>query len=485
MKESMLKLLRRCDEWMEAHRAEYIADVQKLVRVPSVSRADLAQEGAPFGPDCRKMLDAALAWGREYGFEAEDLNGLAGSITWNNGKEALGIIAHMDVVPVGDGWVYPPFGGTYLPEHDVIIGRGVGDNKGPAVAGLFAMRMLREFGYPMRHSVKLICGLSEETGMEDMQGLGEKGYEFPKLSLVPDAAFPVNYAQKGSVDVDLTSSCEGNLLAFDAGSVRNVIPDLARCVLAADVKNVQEAFARLDEADTAMLTVTACEQGTLVEAHGRSGHAARPETSDNAIQRLAHALTLSGLLRGSCAQVIRQVDELTADSFGQSEGVAYADEASGPLTLVYGVAHLKDGVLTLLGDCRYSISLQGDELAAKLKAHWTARGFAIADFGMTYPFYIPKEDPRVQALQELYREVTGQDDPPYTMGGGTYSRVVPNAISFGPGIPGKVWDRSFLPEGHGGGHGRDETVNVESILTCSKIYAAALVLLDELCTTKD
>lgn len=480
MKEAIASLLQRADEWMEQHREEYIEEIRTLVQVPSVSRADLAQPGAPFGPDCRKMLDAALKRGRHYGFETEDLQGYAGSITWGDGSNALGIIAHLDVVPVGDGWVYPPFGGTYLPEHDVIIGRGVGDNKGPAVAGLFAMRMLREFGYPMRHGVKLICGLSEETGMEDMQQLGESGYAFPRLSLVPDAGFPVNYAQKGSVDADLSCPCEGTLLSFDAGSVRNVIPDLAVCTLALEPSAVQTALSRLDKADTAMLTVTACAEGTRVEAHGRSGHASRPETSDNAIQRLAHALTLSGLLTGSCERAIRELDALTADSFGQSEGVAYSDEASGPLTLVYGVAHLKDGRLTVLADSRYSISCPGDELSSKLKADWTARGFAIDDFGMTRPFYIPKDDPRVEVLQELYKEVTGRDDPPFTMGGGTYSRVVPNAISFGPGLPGKEWDRSFLPEGHGGGHGRDETVNLESILTCSKIYAAALAMLDEL-----
>jgi succinyl-diaminopimelate desuccinylase len=91
---------------------------------------------------------------------------------------------------------------------------------------------------------------------------------------------------------------------------------------------------------------------------------------------------------------------------------------------------------------------------------------------------IPKDDPRVEALQQFYTEVTGRNDEPYTMGGGTYSRVMPNAVTFGPGVPGTKHEYPFLPEGHGGAHGRDEVVSMESIYTCSRIYAAAIAALD-------
>ncbi|MBQ8402786.1 MAG: M20/M25/M40 family metallo-hydrolase, partial [Clostridia bacterium] len=169
MEEKYVKLLKQADEWLEAHKTEFITELQEMVRIPSVSRADLAKPGAPFGPDCRKMLDYALAHGKACGFDTADHDGYAGSIYMGDPENALGIIAHMDVVPVGDGWVYPPFEGTYVPEQDAMIGRGVGDNKGPGVAGLFAMRMLRDFGWPLKHGIRLICGCSEETGMQDMK----------------------------------------------------------------------------------------------------------------------------------------------------------------------------------------------------------------------------------------------------------------------------------------------------------------------------
>lgn len=474
------ELLAHADAWIAAHREEYISELQGIARIPSVSRADLAAPGAPFGPDCRKVLDYALERGRFYGFETTDHEGYAGSVTWGGMENSIGVIAHLDVVPVGDGWVYPPFGATYLPEHDVLIGRGVDDNKSAFVAGLFAMRMLREFGVSMRHGIRLICGTSEETGMQDMAALRRKGHRFSGTSLVPDAGFPVNYAQKGMIDGAIQVPCEGNLRSFDAGSVRNVIPDEAVCTIAADEKTVRAALAQADAADLERIAIVPAEGGTRVTAAGKSGHAAFPAGGDNAIGRLARVLTASGLLSGTAQSAIAALAELTADANGISEGVAFSDEPSGELTLVYGVAHLRDDVLTLSVDCRYPVTMDGTHLERSLRAAWGTWGFTVKEFDLSTPFYIPVDDPRVETLMALYKEVTGQDDPPYAMGGGTYSRAVPGAISFGPGMPGSKRDYSaFLPEGHGGAHGRDEVLPVDKLLTCSKIYAAALAALDE------
>ena len=476
------ELLAKAEEWIAAHREEFIAELQGIARIPSVSRADLAQPGAPFGPDCRKVLDYALERGRYYGFDTADHDGYAGSITWGDYDHSIGVIAHLDVVPVGDGWVYPTFGATYLPEHDVLIGRGVDDNKSAFVGGLFAMRMLREFGVPMCHGVRLICGTSEETGMQDMAALRQMGHRFPETSLVPDAGFPVNYAQKGMVDGAITTPCEGNLLQLDAGSVRNVIPDEAACVIAVDVEAVRAAMGNVDPADAALVDISAVEGGTRIVAKGKSGHAAFPAGGDNAIGRLARVLTTAQLLTGTAKSAIEALATLTADPYGESEGVAFTDEPSGQLTLVYGVAHLKEGVLTVSVDSRYPVTMDGAKLEADLRAAWAKLNFAVKEFDLSEPFYIPVEDPRVTALMSLYKDVTGRDDPPYAMGGGTYSRAVPGAISFGPGMPGTKSDYSaFLPEGHGGAHGRDEVLPIDKMLTCCKIYVAALAELDGVC----
>ena len=480
MKQTYLELLKKADAWIEEHKEEFISELRGLVRIPSISRAAEAQPGAPFGPECRRVLDEMMERGRHYGFDVQDHDGYAVSVSMGDPADSIGMIAHLDVVPVGDGWVYPPFDVTHLPEHDALIGRGVGDDKGAAVTGLFAMRLLRELNWPLRHGLRLIGGGSEETGMQDMKYLVDNEIPFPKISLVPDAAFPVNYAQKGSVDADLTMECKGNLIQLDAGSVRNVIPDLAECTVAVALCDVQKAMDRLDSELKQKITIEACAEGTKIAAHGRAGHAASPDNCVNAITLLTEALCSMEILEGSCKKAIKEAAELTADGFGISEGVAYEDEESGKLTLVYGVVHLKDGVLMLSVDCRYSVTLKKDDLSRRMQANWLERGFDIARFDATEPFYLPKTDPRVVALQELYKEVTGRDDEPYSMGGGTYSRIAPNALSFGPGLRGVEHDMSFLPEGHGGGHGRDEVIFMQDVLKGFKIYAVALAMLDEL-----
>ena len=480
LKREIQAYVKKADQWIKDHQKEFIEEIQGLARIPSVSHPEEAAENAPFGPACRSALDRALERGRAYGFDTEDLAGYAGVISMGDRRNAIGLIAHLDVVPVGDGWIYPPFGATYLPEHDALIGRGVDDNKGSAVMALFVMRMLREWGAPLRHGVALYCGTSEENGMHDMKALRERGHVFPKLSLVPDAGFPVNYGQKGSLNGFIQAKAIGNLLSFDGGSAHNVVPDRAECVIDAEEAAVQAALQKLPDGLRGKITAGKTPEGVRLTAAGQSGHAAFPDGGVNAIAVLAAALVSSNLLTGAAAKAIAGLYALTRDNHGCSEGVFYEDELSGPLTLVYTIAHLKDGVLRVGLDCRYPITCPGGKLRSSLIEAWKALGYTPEDLQLSDPYYIPKESPYVAALQQVYHSLTGSGEPPYTMGGGTYSKAVPNAVSFGPGVKGPSRVRAFLPEGHGGAHGRDEALPMEKVYNCARIYVAALLTLDEI-----
>lgn len=478
MNDKMQQLLKQTENWIEAHKAEFLSELQNMTRIPSISRADLAEPGAPFGPDCRRMLNYALERGRHYGFETIDHEGYAGSICLGNPDDAIGIFTHLDVVPVDDGWLYPPFAATYLPEYDAIVGRGCDDNKCAVVAALFVLRMLKEFGVPLKHGVRLFCGVSEETGMQDMLALMEKGLRFPKLSLVPDSGFPVNYGQKGMVNADISMECRGNLLSFDAGTAHNVVPDYAECSLALDEEAVKQAMNKLDTEITQALTIKACPKGTLISATGKSTHTASPEKGINAISLLTRALTASSLLEGSCARAIGQLYELSSDFTGKTEGVSFRDEMSGNLSLVYSVAHLKNGKLTITIDSRTPITCDVEKLTDNLKRTWTERGFTVTNTSVSKPYYVPVDDPYVIALQEVFHDITGSERQPFIMGGGNYARVIPNAYSFGPGMPTKIKVTDFMPEGHGNCHGKDEAVVMEKAYNCAKIYVLAITALD-------
>ena len=75
MQEKYIALQKQIEAWMNAHKDEFVTELQGFARIPSVSRADLAAPGAPFGPDCRKVLDYALTRAEHYDFKGCDLDG--------------------------------------------------------------------------------------------------------------------------------------------------------------------------------------------------------------------------------------------------------------------------------------------------------------------------------------------------------------------------------------------------------------------------
>ena len=480
MTEQQKQIINKGQEWIQTHREEFVAELQTLTRIPSVSRADLAEEHAPFGPECRRVLDHMLKRGEDYGFSCEDHDGYAGSIYMGSQADPIGIFTHLDVVPAGDGWIYPPFDAIYLPEHDAIIGRGCDDNKCVSVAMLFLLRMLRDLKVELKHGIRLVCGTSEETGMQDMTALLAKGMQFPRLSLVPDTGFPVNYGQKGSVSSDIATDCSGNLLAFDGGVARNSLPDHAEAVLALPFSAVASILDTLDPTLLEGITAEPISESTKLIAQGKAAHAASPQSGINALFRLSRVLTESKLLTGSAANAIEALYRLTADTYGSKEGVAYSDSMSGPLTLVYSVAHLAEGKLTVSTDCRTPITTDVEVLTKSLCDFWTSQGFTVLRTSPSKPYYRPIDDPYVQALQKVFKEVTNRDDEPFVMGGGNYARVIPNALSFGPGMPTQKKISDFLPHGHGGCHAPDEAVIMEKAHNCALIYLAAIMTLDDM-----
>ena len=100
----------KLDALLENSREDMIRTLRGWIAIPSVSaRSDAA--GAPFGAECRRALDLALADAKAMGFSVRDFDGYAGDITLEAGEKTLGMLCHLDVVPAGDGWTKQPFGG--------------------------------------------------------------------------------------------------------------------------------------------------------------------------------------------------------------------------------------------------------------------------------------------------------------------------------------------------------------------------------------
>ncbi|MGI6239424.1 MAG: Sapep family Mn(2+)-dependent dipeptidase [Christensenellales bacterium] len=460
----------KISDWLNENFENMVADVQAFARIRSVSRADLAEEGAPFGPECREMLDFALARAAEMGFAVEDHAGYCGSAILGDAENCIGIVAHLDVVPEGDQWVYPPYAATRV--DDFLIGRGVADNKSAAVMGLYVMKLFRDLGIECKHGIRTIMGCAEETGMRDMRYYREH-HPMPKLSLIPDSAFPANYAQKGSLSGKMKIELGEQVLSFTGGEVPNMVPPhataLVRGVTAAEAASkFGEGFEVTGEAD-----------GVRITAQGIAAHAARPELGKSAIHMLACALSSSGLLAGQSQTAMESICAMTGDYHGANAGIANEDPDTGKTTMVCGVAKMtKDGRMSLSLDCRLSLAADGEKDIAAFSDYAQQLGFEPCNLAATPPVYMPKDDPRITSLTELYATLTGERLAPYTMGGGTYARELENAITFGPAFP-NLAARPDLPENHGGAHAPDEFLHIPSFRRAFEIYACAVKALDE------
>src|SRR5690554_3706331 len=103
--------------------------LKELIAIKSV-KGEAGGVGEPFGPEIARALNYVLAWGEDNGFKTKNLSGYAGHLEYGEGEETVGVLVHLDVVPAGEGWDYPPFTGTIA--NGRFYGRGAVDDKGPA-----------------------------------------------------------------------------------------------------------------------------------------------------------------------------------------------------------------------------------------------------------------------------------------------------------------------------------------------------------------
>lgn len=170
-----------------------IHDILEVVKVDSVERE--AKEGMPFGEGVAKALDTALTIAKRLGFTTHNLDGYMGWAQYGEGDDYIGIIGHLDVVPVGDGWLQPPFSG-YVDEHGRIFSRGILDNKGPIMTCLYALYAIKELGLKLSKPVRILFGTDEETGFTDLTYY-LKHEKPPVMGFTPDCKYPVVYGERG------------------------------------------------------------------------------------------------------------------------------------------------------------------------------------------------------------------------------------------------------------------------------------------------
>ena len=119
-------------EYVDEVWEDAVADIERLVSYPSVAVSANAEPDAPFGRPVRDALDCALGIAQKLGYQTSDDGGYVGIADIpGRGDKQLATICHVDVVPAGPGWNTDPF--AMERREGWLLGRGVIDDKGPAV----------------------------------------------------------------------------------------------------------------------------------------------------------------------------------------------------------------------------------------------------------------------------------------------------------------------------------------------------------------
>ena len=437
MFERTIELSIYTDNWIEDHKDELIEALRGAVRFRTVE--GVPEEGAPFGAEVKKCLDYTLDKASSLGLSARSLDNYCGMIDAGEGEEMLGILAHLDVVPDGTGWEHDPYGAEIA--DGKIYGRGTLDDKGPAFASIYALKAVIASGKSFRRRVRIILGCNEETNMGCINYY--KAHEIiPDLSFSPDGEYPLTNSEKSILHCTYKAEFRSNI-KMDVGDAANVVPGHASCVLSSYL-NEEE-----------------------ISADGRIAHASLPWEGENALQKLFLKLRSKDLRGMDRVAIDTLCDAFGNEYYGQSLGLDKEDE-SGRLTLNVGVMHWNSEGFELTLDLRCPVSLPELYIKERIEIALAATGGRIAAWDYRPGYSIPDDSEIVKKLLKVYVDRTGDTEAkPKRIGGGTYSRELPNAVSFGP--------ENYMCEASC--HVANEFIGIDQLLMNAKMIADAIIAL--------
>ena len=298
-------------------------------------------------------------------------------------------------MPAGEDWTitqpYEP-----LIKDNLLFGRGTGDDKSGAIAGLYIMKAFRQFNIPLRNNIEVLLGTNEEVGMKDM-AYYTKHYQAPEFTFVPDAGFPGAAGEFGRLRYVLTSKkpLSADFVDAYAGSAFNIVPNKATVVLnkntGIDYKALPEDF-----------DVKETDKGIEITAHGVTTHAAGPERGVNAIRVLTNALLKLNGLKDEDRRIIEFIDNVNNDYYGSFLGIDNTDEVSGQTVSSGTVLKFKDGHISLLNDCRYCVTDNGDRLEENVRKKAEEWDYDVTVEEKTYGYHLDVNGPIIQTIKKVF-----------------------------------------------------------------------------------
>lgn len=458
------------NEYIDNKKEEMLNNLQKIIQIPSVyEKSD--NSSMPFGKNVNDALNFMLNLGKELGFRTKNIDGYCGYIEFGEGEELIGIIGHLDVVPAGEAWTYPPFSATIF--DNKVYGRGTIDDKGPVIASLYAMKSIMDT-CKIHKRVRLILGLNEENSWECINYY-KKHEEMPTIGFSPDADFPCIYAEKSILSSCISldySKYNGKDIYIEEINCNdnplNVVPKFCSAILKINndklsidkvIKNIKSIVNKYNfEIDIYKQNY----ESLKLTSYGIGAHSAHPELGINAISRLIVVLDEIFKTFNINIPLFDLFNTYINTQYdGKNLKINFSDE-SGNLTLNVANFSLENNELKIKINMRIPIHTKIENIENSfINILSDFDSVKYKEFARKDSLFVPKDSFLVKTLSNIFNEMNNSFIEPIAIGGATYARAFNNCVSFGANMPG---NKDMC-------HQTDEFISVGNLMFACKVYA--------------
>ena len=432
---------------------DVIESISMAVSYSSILDEDSSTEKMPFGKGIDDCLNAVLSLCDNLGYRTyKDKNGYYGYAEIGEGDELVGILGHLDVVPVGDlnAWNTNPFEAVVI--DGKIYGRGTQDDKGPTIACLYAVKALVNSGVKFNKRIRFIFGTDEETLWRGIAKYKENNEEIPTMGIAPDSEFFCINAEKGLLQAFLTCDKSSDLI-LKAGNAFNSVPDKA--IYDAGVSDISTLKGVLNG-----LEYEYEEENNKICVLGKSVHSAYSDEGINAISRLAIALRKIGYK----SNAIKFISDVIGEDANANNIVENCEDVSGKLTFNVGKLDMDNEKEVISIDVRIPVTYKKEEVVNAIIEKASEYGLEYEEFDWLDSSYVPSEHFLIQTLKRVYEEETGLKAIPESSGGATYARAIDNCVAYG-----MVFPHSEKTE-----HQANEYITLSDLRKATELYAISL-----------
>ncbi len=451
---------------------QVLSSITQMVALPTVRDPKVPPHESPAIIDFGRMVEKMA---QDFGLQYRNVDNRIFEVTLpGTSAEEFGILTHADVVPVVpaewvvDGQQLDPFKVTRV--GDKLYGRGTIDDKGSIATVLYAMKAVKQSKLPLQRSIRLMIETTEETGGDAMKYYRDKT-KLPDYNIVLDSKYPAVVAEKGTGAIkasfaDMKTDPQQPAITAMAGAASaNAIAQTATATIEAGNAAALAAVAEKLQAAKDGFVASNQQFGQFsvdlvtsankidIKVTGTSAHGSRPEEGVNPVPRLA--LLLQSALMPAQGQPLVQQNQYSEavryingvfgmDYFGKGLNVAYADDFMGPLTISPNLIKPGNGQLEVTANARMPRGKSPEQLKAEVEkgiANWSAAAKVPVKIDYSQGNWMVR-DPKgawLSTLLNIFGDTTGLDAKPVPTAGSTTAKLMPNAINFGPAMPGKKY----------------------------------------------